>query len=122
MLYSSLVSTVKQKMKKELKITSALWKSAVYNQRHRHPHRYASRPDGIADASILLFTNNFGGLHFPRKENDIPPLSQLRYMRVRFTIAVLPEELALLLSLDSLYSRQFPSIPISGTPRLASNF
>ena len=116
------MNTVKQKMKKELKITSGLWKSALYDPSHPHTRRQASRSDAIADASILLFTNNFGGLHFPRKENDIPPLSQLRYMRVRFTIAVLPEELALLLSLDSLYSRQFPSIPIFGTPRLASNF
>jgi hypothetical protein len=54
MLYSSLVSTVKQKMKKELKITSGLWKSALYNSIEVPPFPLSGQFGGIAHASIWL--------------------------------------------------------------------
>jgi hypothetical protein len=54
MLYSSLVSTVKQKMKKELKITSALWKSALYHSVQANPAVESGSPGGIAESTISL--------------------------------------------------------------------
>jgi len=74
------MKTVKQKMKKELKFTSVLWKSALYDMWHPYTRRQAGRSGRIADAPIPLFTYRFGGLHFPHNENDILVLSILRYM------------------------------------------
>lgn len=81
MLYSRTMKTVKQKMKKELKITSALWKSALCHVPASRGGLQQTLSDTIAEPGIPMFVNNFQGLHFPHKQNDIPALSPIRYMR-----------------------------------------